>query len=115
MLKHSFATRYCTVIILAMNYALGCQAINHAGKIGLNNGRFAFIMFDLDLDVDGIKAKNLSITFQKDWNEEAFHSALLLSVNNKVSAEYLSFIEDVKMQSSGPPFYYPVNSGHMVS
>lgn len=98
-----------------MNYALACQALNIAGMLGLNDGRFAFIMFDLELDLTGNTKKNLSLTFGRDWSEEAFQSALLLSVNNKVSAEYLTFIEDVKIKNSGPPFYYPSNPGLTVS
>ena len=83
--------------------------------LGLNDGRFAFVMFDLDLDITGNKKKNLTVTFGKDWSEEAFQSALLLSVNNKVSAEYLTFNEDVKRRSSGSPFFYSVNPGLTVS
>ena len=98
-----------------MNYALACQALNIAGMLGLNDGRFAFIMFDLELDLTGNTKKNLSVTFGKNWREKAFQSALLLSVNNKVSAEYLTFIEDVKINNSGPPFYYTVNPGLTVS
>lgn len=78
-----------------MNYALACQAVNYAGKLGLNQ-EFAFIMFDLDLDLTGNTKKNLSATWSKDWDERAFQSTLLLSVNNNVSKEYLTFVEDVK-------------------
>ena len=98
-----------------MNYALACQAINVAGTLGLNDGSFAFIMFDLDLDLTGNTKKNLSVTWAKDWNEEAFHSALVLSVNNKVGVEYSVFIEDVKRRNSGPPLYYPSHLGYTVS
>lgn len=89
-----------TVVILAMNYALACQAVNYAGKLGLNQG-FAFIMFDLDLDLTGNTKKNLSATWSKDWDERAFQSTLLLSVNNNVSKEYLTFVEDVKRNRTG--------------
>lgn len=98
-----------------MNYALACQAMNYAGKLGLNDGRFAFIMFDLDLDLTGSTKKNLSVTWEEDWNEEAFQSALLLSVNNKVNAEYLAFSDNVKRKNAGPPFHYPMNPGYTVS
>ena len=89
-----------TVVILAMNYALACQAVNYAGKLGLNQG-FVFIMFDLDLDLTGNTKKNLSATWSKDWDERAFQSTLLLSVNNNVSKEYLTFVEDVKRNRTG--------------
>ena len=78
-----------------MNYALACQAVNYAGKLGLNQG-FAFIMFDLDLDLTGNTKENLSVTLNKVWDQRAFQSTLLLSVNNNVSKEYLTFVEDVK-------------------
>ena len=83
-----------------MNYALACQAVNYAGKLGLNQG-FAFIMFDLDLDLTGNTKKNLSATWSKDWDERAFQSTLLLSVNNNVSKEYLTFVEDVNRNRTG--------------
>ena len=83
-----------------MNYALACQAVNYSGKLGLNQG-FAFIMFDLDLDLTGNTKKNLSATWSKDWDERAFQSTLLLSVNNNVSKEYLTFVEDVKRNRTG--------------
>ena len=83
-----------------MNYVLACQAVNFAGKLGLNQG-FALIMFDLDLDLTGNTKKNLSATWSKDWDERAFQSTLLLSVNNNVSKEYLTFVEDVKRNRTG--------------
>ena len=98
-----------------MNYSLACRAINHAGKLGLNDGRFAFIMLDLDFDLTGNRRKNVSAFFKQDWNESAFQSALLLAVDNKVNAEYLAFIEDLKTKSSGSPFYFPNKSNIMVS
>lgn len=99
------------VIILAMDYSLACQTLNYAGKLGLNDGRFAFIMFHLDFDPTGNKRKNLSVLFQKDWDVAAFQSALVLAVDDKVNAEYLTFMDNVKKnsRSSGPPFIYPVN------
>ena len=98
-----------------MNYILACQAINYAGKLGLNDSSFAFIMFDLDLDLTSDTKKNLSVTWGDDWDQEAFQSALLLSVNNNVSAEYLAFVEDMKRKSSGPPFFNLVSQGYTVS
>ena len=87
---------YSAVIILAMDYSLACQTLNYAGKLGLNDGRFAFIMFHLDFDPTGNKRKNLSGLFQKDWDVAAFQSALVLAVDNKVNAEYLTFMDNVK-------------------
>ncbi|XP_068673835.1 atrial natriuretic peptide receptor 1-like isoform X3 [Montipora foliosa] len=104
------ASQQSRVIILAMNYSLACWAINYAGKLGLNDGRFAFIMLDLDFDLTGNRRKNVSAFFKQDWYESAFQSALLLAVDNKVNAEYLAFIEDLKTKSSGPPFYFPNKS-----
>lgn len=98
-----------------MNYAFACQAINYAGTLGLNDGSFAFIMFDLDLDITGNTKKNLSVTWAKDWNEEAFHSTLVLSVSSKVGLEYSVFVEDAKRRNSGPPLYYPSHPGYTVS
>ena len=108
---------YSAVIILAMDYSLACQTLNYAGKLGLNDGRFAFIMFHLDFDPTGNKRKNLSGLFQKDWDVAAFQSALVLAVDNKVNAEYLTFMDNVKKnsKSSGPPFIYPVNLEDKVS
>ena len=98
-----------------MDYSLACQTLNYAGKLGLNDGRFAFIMFHLDFDLTGNTRKNLSGLFQKDWDVAAFQSALVLVVNNKVNAEYLTFMDDVKTKSSGPPFFYPVSLENKVS
>ena len=100
-----------------MDYSLACQTLNYAGKLGLNDGRFAFIMFHLDFDPTGSKRKNLSVLFQKDWDVAAFQSALVLAVDNKVNAEYLTFMDNVKKnsKSSGPPFIYPVNLEDKVS
>jgi len=105
------------VIILAMDYSLACQTLNYAGKLGLNDGRFAFIMFDLDFDPTGNKRKTLSGLFQKNWDVAAFQSALVLAVDNKVNAEYLTFMDNVETnsKSSGPPFIYPVNLEDKVS
>lgn len=100
-----------------MNYAYALQAMNYAAKLGLVDGHFAFIMFDLELDLTGNTKKNLSFAWQKDQKNraKAFQSSLLISVNNNVSTEYLSFIGDVKKESSGSPFYSPVQQGYMVS
>ena len=100
-----------------MDYSLACQTLNYAGKLGLNDGRFAFIMFDLDFDPTGNKRKTLSGLFQKNWDVAAFQSALVLAVDNKVNAEYLTFMDNVKTnsKSSGPPFIYPVNLEDKVS
>ena len=101
-----------------MNYAYASQALNYAGNLSLNDGRFAFIMFDLDLDLAGNNKKNLSLTWGSDpenSTRKAFQSALLISVNNNVSEEYLAFADDVKKRSPGPPFYSPVNPGYTVS
>ena len=98
-----------------MDYSLACRTLNYAGKLGLNDGRFAFIMFHLDFDLTGNTRKNLSGLFQKDWDVAAFQSALVLSVDNKVNAEYLTFLDDVKTKSSRPPFFYPVNLENKVS
>lgn len=108
---------YSAVIILAMDYSLACQTLNYAGKLGLNDGRFAFIMFYLDFDPTGKATKNLSGLFQKDWDVAAFQSALVLAVDNKVNAEYLTFMDNVKTnsKSSGPPVFYPGNSENKVS
>lgn len=96
-----------------MNYAYALQAMNYVAKLGLSDGRFAFIMFDLDLD----PKKNLSLAWGKDRENRttAFQSALLISVNNNVSTEYLTFVEDVKKTSSNPPFYSLVQQGYTVS
>ncbi|KAK2571574.1 Resact receptor [Acropora cervicornis] len=88
------------VIILAMDYSLACQTLNYAGKLGLNDGRFAFIMFDLDFDPTGNKRKNLSGLFQKDWDVAAFQSALVLAVDNKVNAEYLTFMDNTPIYAA---------------
>ena len=109
---------YSTVIILAMNYAYANQALNYAGKLGLNDGRFAFIMFDLDLDLVGNNKKNLSLTWGSDpenSTRKAFQTVLLISVNNNVSDEYLAFVDDMKKRNPDSPFYSPVNPGYTVS
>ena len=110
-------TLYSTVIILAMSYTYALQAMNYAAKLGLNDGRFAFIMFDLDLDLSGNTKKNISLTWEKGSENRtlAFQSALLISVNNNVSTEYLAFMEDMKKKSASSPFYSPVHPGSTVS
>lgn len=100
-----------------MSYAYALQAMNYAAKLGLNDGRFAFIMFDLDLDLERNTKKNISLTWGKDPENRtlAFQSALLISVNNNVSTEYWAFIEDVKKKSANSSFYSPVRPGYTVS
>ena len=100
-----------------MDYAYARQALNYAGKIGLNDGRFAFIMFELDLDLTGNKMGNLSKSWESDSKNTTgtvFESALLISLNNNVSKEYLAFADDVKKKSSKFPFDSPASSGNMV-
>ena len=111
---------YSTVIILAMRYAYALQALKFAAKLGLNDGNFAFILFDLDLDLAGNTTKNITLTWGEDPENRtalAFQSALLISVNNSVSKEYLTFIEDVKKKRASSPFYTNtnVNPGYTVS
>ena len=100
-----------------MNYAYALQAMNYVAELGLNDGRFAFMIFDLELDPAGNTKKNLSLAQGKDPENRtlAFQSALLISVNNNISTEYLTFIEDVKKKSSGFPFYSLVQQGYTVS
>ena len=102
-----------------MSYTYALQALNFAAKLGLNDGHFAYIVFELDLDLAGNTKKNISLTWGEDPENRtalAFQSALLISVNNSVSAEYLTFIEDVKKKSaSSSPFYRPVHPGYTVS
>ena len=101
-----------------MQYAYALQALNFASKLGLNYGHYAFIVFDLDLDLAGNTKKNITLTWREDpenWTDLAFQSALLISVNNSISTEYLSFIEDVKKKSASSPFYTTVHPGYTVS
>ena len=98
-----------------MRYAYALQALNFAAK--LNDGHFAFIVFDLDLDLGNTK-KNITLTWGEDPENRtalAFQSALLISVNNSVSTEYLTFIEDVKKKNASSPFYTTVHPGYTVS
>ena len=101
-----------------MDCALARRVIAYAGTVGLNDGRFAFVMFALDLDVMGTSRRNLSLLFEKGYeiqSEEAFESTLLISINNKVTSDYLEFVEDVKLKYLGPPFNGSVHPGHAVS
>ena len=101
-----------------MRYAYALQALNFAAKLGLNDGNFAFILFDLDLDLVGNTKKNIAMRWGEDPENRtalAFQSALLISVNNSVSTEYLNFIEDVKKKSASSPFYTTVHPGNTVS
>ena len=103
-----------------MCYTFALQALTFAAKLGLNDGHFAFIIFDLDLDLAGNTQKNITLTWEEDPENRtalAFQSALLISVNNNVSTEFLTFIEDVKkkMKSASSPFYTTVHPGFTVS
>jgi len=101
-----------------MRYAYALQALSFAAELGLNDGRFAFIVFDLELDLAGNTKKNITLTWGEDPGNRtalAFQSALLISVNNSVSTEYLTFIEDMKTKSASSPFYTTVHPGHTVS
>lgn len=102
-----------------MRYAYALQALSFASKLGLNDGNFAFILFDLDLNFAENTKKNITLTWGEDPENQtalAFQSALLISVNNNVSTEYLTFIEDVKKKSASFPFYPTVHrAGYTVS
>lgn len=107
-----------TVIILATEYDLALEALTVAGTLGMNDGRFVFILFELDPFRAWKKTASPSTWFvEKFGNHSAtlssttrqvFQSSLLLSIQPNTSAGYHEFINDLKNKTRESPFYSDV-------
>ena len=104
-----------------MDHSLAREAMFYAGRLGMNDGNFAFVMFALDLDVVRTNSKSPSRWFMgqygpetevaDDATREAFDSVLLLATKVPDSVEYATFSNEVKRGTSGSPFFSDVYQG----
>ena len=109
---------FILVIILSMERRLIREGMYYASKLGMNNGDYAFIAFQLDpLSVQRFFRRpklwfigefKATMDLNKDEEREfydAFKSVLLLAVNTQQINKYYTFVNEVKHKMSDPPFY----------
>lgn len=100
-----------SVIILATEYNLAFESLDVAGSLGMNDGRFVFILFELDPIQAWNKTKTPSNWFVGKFGnsspatKQVFQSSLLLSVQSNISTDYNQFVEDLKQKTQESQFY----------
>ena len=102
------------VIILAMKYKLAREVVYFAGEIGMNNGDYAFIVFELSTDEVKLNQKEQLKWFKGNYVnttnvtasfKQAFESVLVMAVNVFRSKVYEEFNYNLKIKASEEPFY----------
>ena len=108
-----------------MEQRLVREGMYYASKLGMNNGDYAFIAFELDpvlvqrtaakpaLWFRGVfpGTKSLSKQEEKDFYE-TYKSMLLMVFNTQQIAKYEKFTVAMKHKMSEPPFCSDVYQGH---
>lgn len=106
-----------SVIILAVDRRLVREGMYYASKLGMNNGDYAFIAFELDpvLVERYIESpdkwfrgqykptKTLSDKEEKEFNK-AYKSMLVMVSNIQQIGKYNNFTTEMKHRMSQPPF-----------
>ena len=120
-MKHFFIVFifFCpfVVIILSMARRLVREGMYYASKLGMNNGDYAFIAFQLNpFDVQRYVEKpelwfygEFKATRELDNEEKkefqnAYRSMLLLVTNTQQIDKYYKFVKEMKQKMSEPPF-----------
>ena len=100
-----------------MDARLAREGMYYTSKLGMNNGDYAFIMFQLDpLSVEKYVARpqlwfsggykmtrNLNVEEEKEFYK-MYKSVLLLAFNTKRIDKYNKFADEMKRKMSEPPF-----------
>ena len=119
---------FCSsVIIFAMEGRLVREGMYYASKLGMNNGDYAFIAFELDQVlveryVDSPEkwfrgrfpaTKTLNDEEKKEFNK-AYKSMLVMVSNIQQIGKYNNFTTEMKHRMSQPPFCSDVYDGFTV-
>ena len=99
------------------------EAMYYGGQLGMNDGTYAFIMLELNIDSAVRKLAHQSDWFRGDYIEtttlseaskELYHSVLLMNVNPNRGKGYDQFVYDLKVAMSKAPFYSQEYVGYTV-
>ena len=112
----SFLFSSFTVIIFAMAQRLIVEGMYHISKLGMNNGDYAFIAFQLTPSFLRILIEKPSVWFLDLYSKtesndkerkglyKAFKSMLILVFNIHKIDKYDKFVLQMKRRMSDPPF-----------
>ena len=112
-----------TVIIIAAEFVYARETLIPAREVGLTNGDYAFIMFELDHDEVLLNKEFPSYRFTLPTNndhyfrcklQQAFESVLLIALNvNENKGAFKKFQRDVKRRSPDEPFNSTIYQGYI--
>jgi len=105
-----------------MKYSLAREIIFYASELGMNNGDYVFIMFELSVNEVDLKIKDPYKWFngkftatnnQTENFQQMFQNVLIMTVNVQGSKELESFNYQMKIKASQAPFYSGVYTGNV--